>query len=79
MHDLLMRYPEAFLLLGVVSIIALTILALGAMRTWRKHQAMKMEAELKMDMLDRGMSANEIEHVLAAKLSAAEQSTARRA
>jgi hypothetical protein len=48
---------------------ALTILGLAGMWTWRKHRTAKMESDLKLEMLSAGMSAEEIERVLAAKLS----------
>ena len=49
--------------------IALTILGVAGMRTWRKHQATKMESDLKAEMIAAGMSADDIERVLAAKMN----------
>ena len=47
-----------------------TILISYALKTWRKHEAAKMEYELKLEMINRGMGADEIERVLAAKSNA---------
>ena len=47
----------------------LTIIAAGAIPAWRKHAAAKMDHELKLEMVARGMSADEIERVLTAKSS----------
>jgi len=38
---------------------------------WRLHRRTEMEAALKQDMLNRGMSAGEIERVMRAPLSGA--------
>lgn len=54
-------------LLIITGLMFLTILASYAIQSWRKHQAAKMEHELKLEMLSRGMSADEIERVLAAR------------
>jgi hypothetical protein len=40
------------------------------MFTWRKHSVAKMELDLKSEMVAAGMSADEIQRVLAAKMSA---------
>jgi hypothetical protein len=60
---------------GIVAVFG-TIMAVAGMATWRKHQATKLEAELKMEMLARGMSAEEIERVLAAKSTSKPRSEA---
>jgi hypothetical protein len=49
--------------------LAVAIVAWHGINTWRKHQAAKLEADLKLEMVSRGMSAGDIERVLAAKLS----------
>jgi hypothetical protein len=46
-----------------------TIVAWHAITAWRKHLAVKAELELKMEMVSRGMTAQDIERVLAARLS----------
>jgi hypothetical protein len=46
-----------------------TIVAWHSTTAWRKHMAAKMEADLKLEMVSRGMSAQDIERVLAARLS----------
>jgi hypothetical protein len=67
MIEILRQNPEFLMgLAGMVSVFG-TIIAIAGMLTWRKHQATKMETELKMEMLARGMSADEIERVLAAR------------
>jgi hypothetical protein len=53
----------------VFGTIAITILGVAGMWTWRKHQGVKMESDLKAEMIASGMSANDIERVLAAKMS----------
>jgi hypothetical protein len=50
--------------------IAATILGVMGMWTWRKHEATKMEHDLKSEMVAAGMSADEIQRVMAAKLGA---------
>jgi hypothetical protein len=50
--------------------IAGTILGVAGMLTWRKHAVAKMEHDLKSEMVAAGMSADEIQRVLAAKMSA---------
>jgi hypothetical protein len=45
----------------------LAIISIGAIPAWRKHAAAKMEHELKLEMVARGMGADEIERVLKAK------------
>jgi len=47
----------------------LTVVLWHAITAWRKHLAIKTEADLKMEMVSRGMSAQDIERVLAARLS----------
>jgi hypothetical protein len=45
----------------------LSIMSIGVIPAWRKHAADKMDHELKLEMVARGMSADEIERVLKAK------------
>jgi hypothetical protein len=49
--------------------IAATILGVAGMFTWRRHQVTKMEHDLKSEMVAAGMSAEEIQRVMAAKLA----------
>jgi hypothetical protein len=51
----------------VVAAIASCILGLAAIQAWRQNQAAKMDSDLKMEMVARGMSADEIERVLKAR------------
>jgi hypothetical protein len=71
MYDVFNNEPQFLFALIAVCIVfgvpAITILGAVAMRTWRKHQATKMEIELKHEMVAAGMSAAEIERILAAK------------
>lgn len=71
MFEYYAQSPETVGMLASFSLIAITILALAGMRTWRKHQAARMGNELKMEMVARGMSVDEIERVLLAKSSSA--------
>jgi hypothetical protein len=50
--------------------IAATILGVAGMLTWRKHEAAKMEHDLKSEMVAAGMPADDIDRVLAAKMRA---------
>lgn len=45
----------------------LSIMCSAAIPAWRKHAAAKMDHELKLEMVARGMSADEIERVLNAR------------
>ncbi|HEV3138388.1 MAG TPA: hypothetical protein VGZ26_10805 [Pirellulales bacterium] len=56
----------------VTAVVALVIVT----RHKRRAQRDEMEATLKMEMIERGMSADEIERVLAAKISSARKSWA---
>lgn len=51
----------------VYCVIALAILGAVGIKAWRKNEANKRDAELKLEMIARGMSAADIERVLAAK------------
>jgi hypothetical protein len=53
----------------VVAAIASCLLGLAAIKAWRQHQADKMDSDLKLEMVARGMSADEIERVLKARSS----------
>jgi uncharacterized membrane protein YciS (DUF1049 family) len=57
---------QLFTPLGVLFIIGVTIFAVVAVCQWRKVRVAEIEATLKQQMLDRGMSADEIVRVLAA-------------
>jgi hypothetical protein len=54
---------------AVVASICLAIVATKAINAWRRAHAAKVEAELKMEMVSRGMNVEQIERVLAARLS----------
>jgi hypothetical protein len=47
----------------------LCILWLAGIKAWRVSEANKLDNDLKMEMVARGMSADEIERVLKAKSS----------
>ena len=67
MYNLLVQSPEVAGILGLFALVAITILGTIGMVLWTKHLRVKSDAELKLNMLDRGMSVDEIERVLAAK------------
>jgi hypothetical protein len=52
--------------IGIIGLIGATIVAIIGFIQWRKVRIAEMEATLKQQMLDRGMSADEITRVLAA-------------
>jgi len=54
----------------ILVLVLVAILLSAAMSLFNKIHRRNAEIELKRDMLDRGMSADEIERVLAAKISA---------
>ena len=54
---------------AVVASICLAIVATTAINAWRRAQSAKVEADLKMEMVSRGMNVEQIERVLAARLS----------
>jgi hypothetical protein len=59
--------PGEFGMVATYSLIALAVVAAIGIKAWRNNEAGKRDAELKMEMIARGMSADEIERVLAAK------------
>jgi hypothetical protein len=63
--------PESWGVTVMWCVIVLAILAGVGFKAWRKNEAGKRDAELKMEMLARGMSANDIVRVLAAKANGA--------
>ena len=71
MYEIFSGEPQFFFSIIAAVIVfgvpALAVLCVFGMSTWRKHQATKMENELKAEMVAAGMSAAEIERVLAAK------------
>jgi hypothetical protein len=66
MYDWLMSLGESIIpviaILGGFLVAAIGIVA----STWRKHRQTEMEIALKHEMLNRGMSAEEIERVIKA-------------
>ena len=58
---------EDFATVAFWALVCGAFVAAAAMDMWRKHQATKMATELKMEMLARGMSADEIERVISAR------------
>jgi hypothetical protein len=67
MWDSLSNNPGTAAMMIFWGMIFLTIMSTYAIKTWRKHEAAKMDHELKLEMVARGMSADEIERVLTAK------------
>ncbi len=76
MFEILSQNPQFVPAIGGMVAVFGTIIAIAGMITWRKHQASKMQTELKLEMLARGLSADEIERVLAAKPSGKPRSEA---
>ncbi len=72
MLEALAERPEILIPFGIFGPIAITALLITGMIVWRMHQKTKLEIELKLEMLSRGMSADDIERVLAAKVSSRE-------
>jgi hypothetical protein len=52
--------------------IAIAIMIGTGIKAWRKNEAGKRDAEIKLEMLGRGMSADDIVRVLAAKSGSAD-------
>lgn len=77
---LLASIPDELLVFLAVPIVGAVIIAVTAILagTYRKMQRDDMNATLKMEMIQRGMSADEIERVLRAKASSAPPRQARR-
>jgi len=69
MNEILSLQPELLAALTFFLLLTVTIVTLAGMKTWRKHQATKIDAELKMEMIARGMSADDIERILTTKSS----------
>ncbi len=67
------------LLIPLLAIAGGIVIALTAVVTshYRKSQRDEMDTTLKLEMLERGMSADEIERVLRAKSDSPEESSAR--
>jgi len=71
--DSLSQQPQFVFVIVLTAIVfgsmALSVLGVAGMLIWRRHQATRMANEMKLEMLSEGMSADEIERVLAAKAS----------
>jgi hypothetical protein len=61
--------PEIALPLGGMLFVAITVISVVGMFQWRIFRQAGMEAALKQQMLERGMSAEEIVHVLSVSAS----------
>ena len=60
---------DSLMFIGFWVLVVVSGLATVGISAWRKHAAAKMDMELKLEMLSRGMSADDIERVLSAKSS----------
>lgn len=73
MLDSLAAHPQfVFLLIQgliIVGLPVLAILSISGISTWRKLRTARFACELKSNMIAAGMSADDIERVLAAKVS----------
>ena len=63
-------FPVVLMFVLISFFIVLAIVACRAVEAWREHQQAKIDADLKMEMIARGMSAEDIERVLSAKMTA---------
>jgi hypothetical protein len=71
MHEVLGKLRgDDFLALAAFILTAVTVITLFAIWQWRKVRIAELEASLKHEMLRRGLTAEEIKHVLAAPLAA---------
>jgi hypothetical protein len=66
------KIPDELLVFLAVPIVGAIVIAMTAIiaNTYRKMQREDMNATLKMEMIQRGMSADEIERILRARPSA---------
>jgi hypothetical protein len=71
MFDSVSQEPEFVFVIVLTAIVfgsmALTVLGVAGMVILRRHRSTRMAHDMKMEMLAQGMSADEIERVLAAK------------
>lgn len=71
MFDTVSQEPQFVFVIILTAIVfgsmALTVLGVAGMVMVRRHQATRMAHDLKMEMIAQGMSADEIERVLAGK------------
>jgi hypothetical protein len=68
MWDIFRSDPEKLAAVFFYALVAATILGYVGIKAWRRNEAGKRDAELKLEMIAKGMSAAEIERVLAAKI-----------
>jgi hypothetical protein len=73
MFETVSQEPEFVFVIVLTAIVfgtmALTVLGVTGMVILRRHQTTRMAHDMKMEMLAQGMSADEIERVLATKVS----------
>jgi hypothetical protein len=67
MWDVFKGSPSELAPVLVITAICVGFIANVAIKAWRNNEAHKRETELKMEMVARGMSADDIIRVLAAK------------
>jgi hypothetical protein len=72
------EFPVALMFVLISFFILLAIVADRAIGAWRGHQQAKIDADLKMEMIAQGMSAEDIERVLSAKMTAAGRTAVKR-
>lgn len=58
--------PRLGILLGLIAVVGtfITLIAIVGLVQWRKVKQSEMEAQLKLQMLDQGMTAGDIEQVV---------------
>jgi hypothetical protein len=67
MWDIFRSDPEKLGGVLFCAIVVVGVLGYAGIKAWRKNEAGKRDAELKLEMIAKGMSAVDIERVLAAK------------
>ena len=68
--EALTKMDEDVLVIGIIMIMMVLIaVTAGVTATWYRCRKLQIEADLKMEMIERGMSADEISQVLNATLS----------
>jgi hypothetical protein len=69
MYEMVVHHPDELLPFLLLALLALVALVVTGIVEYRKYLIAKMAHDLKSEMLDRGMSADEIQQVVTAKYS----------
>ncbi len=60
--------PQDLAAVLAISAICVAVVLVAGIKAWHRNETKKHETEVKLEMISRGMSAEEISRVLAAKL-----------